>query len=67
MPASEGSWASDLQTGGYLSMHKAHFIDGVNMGFAKFGNNLDLRDAIFAGLDLSGASIAGDLQLESAK
>jgi hypothetical protein len=35
------------------------------MAFAKFGNNLDLRDATLANLDLSGASIAVDLQLGS--
>ena len=35
----------------------------VEMVFAHIGGNLDLRGATLAGLDLSGASIAGDLEL----
>jgi hypothetical protein len=53
------------QVGGYMSMQNARFADEVKLLFARFDNNVDLRGATIADLDLSGASIAGDLQLAS--
>jgi hypothetical protein len=55
--------ANTLQTGGLLLMHDAYFSHKVIMLFAHVGTNLDLRGATFADLDLSGASITGDLRL----
>lgn len=52
-----------LQVGGYVKMKDSPFFGIVNMSFAKIDNNLDLRDAGFQSLDLSGASIAGELQI----
>ena len=57
--------AFQLQVGGYVSMQDAKFLGDVRFPFAKLENNLDLRNATVANLDLSGASIAGDLQLAS--
>jgi hypothetical protein len=44
-------------------MREANFAQAVVVNFAHIGGNLDLRGATLAGLDLSGASITGDLQL----
>jgi uncharacterized protein YjbI with pentapeptide repeats len=54
-----------LQVGGYVKMKNSPFLGIVNMSFAKIDNNLDLRNAGFQSLDLSGASIAGELQIGS--
>ena len=55
-------YADSLQVGGDLSMNDAH-TDKVQMVFAHVGSNLDLSRATFADLDLSGASVTGDLRL----
>jgi hypothetical protein len=55
--------AQSLQVGGPLFMRDANYVQAVVMVFAHIGSYLDLRGAILADLDLSGASIAGDLQL----
>jgi uncharacterized protein YjbI with pentapeptide repeats len=55
--------ADNLQVAGTLFMRDAHYAQAVNMVFAHIGGNFDLRGATLAGLDLSGASIAGDLQV----
>jgi hypothetical protein len=55
--------ADSLEAGGDLFMRDTRFAHDVIMSFARVGGNLDLRDAILAGLDLSGASIARDLRL----
>jgi len=54
--------ADSLQAGGDLFMRDASCAQQVVMFFAHIGGNLDLRGATLAGLDLSGASIAGDLR-----
>ena len=56
--------AYHIQVGGYVSMQKT-IAGNVKFPFAKFDNNLDLRNATLGKLDLSGGSIAGDLQLAS--
>jgi uncharacterized protein YjbI with pentapeptide repeats len=55
--------ASFLQVGGDLWMPDTNCAQAADMAFAQFGGSLDLRGAILAGLDLSGASITGDLQV----
>jgi uncharacterized protein YjbI with pentapeptide repeats len=55
--------AEALQAGADLFMYDAHFAHAVNMVFAHVGGSLDLRGATLAGLDLSGASVVGDLRL----
>jgi uncharacterized protein YjbI with pentapeptide repeats len=55
--------AASLQVGGDMHMRDAHCTDDVNMGLAHVGGSLDLRGANLAGFYLSGASIAGSLQL----
>ncbi|MFZ3324646.1 MAG: hypothetical protein WA231_01590 [Methylocella sp.] len=55
--------ASFLQAGGNLFMGDDHCAREVDMVFAHVTGNLDLRGATLAGLDLSGASVAGDLAL----
>jgi hypothetical protein len=55
--------ADSLETGGNLFMRDAHCTQAVNMVFAHVGGNLDLRGTTLTDLDLSGASIAGDLRL----
>jgi uncharacterized protein YjbI with pentapeptide repeats len=54
---------SSLQVDGPLFMRDAHYAQAVHLVFAHIGNALDLRGATLAGLDLSGALIAGDLAL----
>jgi hypothetical protein len=61
----EGLEAYGLQVGGYLSTRNAIFGSTLNMAFSKLGNNLDVRNATIANLDLSGASVAAELQLGS--
>jgi hypothetical protein len=58
--------ASFLRVGGNMDMHDSHYADQVEMGLAHIGGSLNLRGAGLAGLDLSGASIAADLQLGGA-
>jgi len=58
--------ASFLQAGGNIDMHDSHYAGQVYMNLARIGGSLDLRGAGLAGLDLSGASIAADLQLGGA-
>jgi hypothetical protein len=58
--------ADSLQAGGDLFMRDAHYAQPVVMVFSHVGGNLDLRGATLANLDLSGASIAGDLRLGGA-
>jgi hypothetical protein len=55
--------AESLQAGSDLSMDDVYCVNETDMIFAHVGGNLDLRGATLPGLDLSGASIAGDLQL----
>jgi uncharacterized protein YjbI with pentapeptide repeats len=56
-------YADSLQVGGNMYMRDAHCADDVDMGLAHVGGNLELRGANLAGFQLSGASIAGSLQL----
>jgi uncharacterized protein YjbI with pentapeptide repeats len=56
-----------LKVGGYVNMRGAHYADNVDMGLARIGGNLDLRGANLADLDLSGTTIAADLQLGGAR
>jgi uncharacterized protein YjbI with pentapeptide repeats len=56
-------YANALQVGGSLFMRDAHCADKVDMTFAHVGSNLDLRGATLADVDLSGASVTGDLRL----
>ena len=58
--------ANALQVGGNLLMRDAQFVRKIDMTFAHVGGNLDLRGATLDNLDLSGASIAGDLRLGGA-
>lgn len=55
-----------LQVDRYLSMSKAQCHQEVNMRDGHVGSNLDLRGATMARLDLSGASVVGELQLGEA-
>jgi uncharacterized protein YjbI with pentapeptide repeats len=51
-----------LHVGVNVGMGGATF-NRVNLAYAVIGQNLDLRSATLASLDLTGATIAGDLQL----
>ena len=55
--------AEGLQASNDLSMSDVYCIKETDMMFAHIGGNLDLRGATLPGLDLSGASIAADLDL----
>jgi uncharacterized protein YjbI with pentapeptide repeats len=55
--------AEYLQVGNDLLMHHVYCAQETNLSFAHVGGNLDLRGTTLPGLDLSGASIAGDLAL----
>ena len=55
--------AYSLRAGGDLFMRDARYARAVVMFFANVGGNLDLRGATLASLDLSGASVTGDLRL----
>jgi len=56
-----------MKVGGHVNMRGAHYADDVDMGLAHIGGNLDLRGANLADLDLSGTTIAADLQLGGAR
>jgi hypothetical protein len=56
--------ADSLKVGGEFLMRHACHADQGFMALAQFGGNLDLRGASFTDLDLSGASVAGDLRLD---
>jgi hypothetical protein len=58
--------AYSLQVGQYLSMRYAQCAQKVNMRNGQVGGNLDLRGATLADLDLSGATVVGELQLGGA-
>jgi uncharacterized protein YjbI with pentapeptide repeats len=55
--------AEFLKAGADLSMNEARYVNHINMVFANIGGGVDLRGATLRGLDLSGASITGDLRL----
>jgi hypothetical protein len=55
--------ADSLEAGGHLFMRDGNYAQEVVMVGAHIGSNLDLRGATLAGLNLSGASITGDLRL----
>jgi hypothetical protein len=56
--------APALRVTGSMHMQEANFLDEVDLNMARVGENLDLKSAHFSGpLYLSGATIAGDLQL----
>jgi uncharacterized protein YjbI with pentapeptide repeats len=55
--------AEKLQVRGDLFMRDAHDAHKVDMVFSRVDGSLDLRGATLADLDLSGASVAGDLRL----
>jgi uncharacterized protein YjbI with pentapeptide repeats len=59
----DGLTANTLQVGGFLSLADANCTQEIDMTFARLGSTLDLRGATLHGLNLSGASITGDLQL----
>ncbi|MCI0601079.1 MAG: hypothetical protein L0Y50_10410 [Beijerinckiaceae bacterium] len=59
--------ASSVQVGQYLSMQDAHCAGEVNLRAGQIGGNLDLRGAALADLDLSGATVAAELQLGAYK
>jgi uncharacterized protein YjbI with pentapeptide repeats len=56
--------ADTLQVDGPLFARGAYFTDKTIMVFAHVGSNLDLRGATLPGLDLSGASIDGELRFD---
>ncbi len=56
--------ANSLKVGGDLFMRVACHADKAVLVFANVGGNLDLRGASFVDADLSGASVAGELQLD---
>ena len=56
-----------IQVGGSVSMNEVVATQSMKMQFARIGGNLDLRRAILADLDLSGASVAGELRLGQAE
>jgi uncharacterized protein YjbI with pentapeptide repeats len=51
-----------VRVGANIGMWRSKF-DRVNLAYAVIGQNLDLRGATLASLDLTGATIAGELQL----
>jgi hypothetical protein len=55
--------AETLEAGGDLFMSDANYAHEVVMVFAHVGGGLNLRGATLADLNLSGASVAGDLAL----
>jgi len=59
--------AEAMQIGVSLFMRSAISTEPINMVFAHIGGNLDLRGSTLAALDLSGASVAGDLRLGGAE
>jgi hypothetical protein len=64
----EGKLNADaLNVGGDLVMRDACHADKAAMAFAHVGGNLDLRGASLTDVDLSGASVAGELRLDGQK
>jgi hypothetical protein len=59
--------ADSLNVGGDLSMRDACYAGKGTMAFAHVSGNLDLRGASLADVDLSGASVAGELHLDGQK
>jgi hypothetical protein len=55
--------ADSLQVGADLFMRDTMCAQSILMVFARVGGNVDLRGSTFAELDLSGASIGGELRL----
>jgi uncharacterized protein YjbI with pentapeptide repeats len=55
--------ADSLQVGATLFMRAAVCAQKVHAAFAKVNGNLDLRGTTLARLDLSGASVAGELRV----
>jgi uncharacterized protein YjbI with pentapeptide repeats len=55
--------AQAIQVGDLLLLRDAYYAQEIKMYLAHVDSNLDLRGATLAGLDLSGASVAGDLEL----
>ena len=56
-------YAEALQVGSDLFLQNVYCIKETVMTFAHIGGNLDLRGATLPGLDLSGVSVAADLDL----
>ena len=59
--------AEALNVGGDLVIRDACHIDKAAMSFAHVGGNVDLRGARLADIDLSGASVAGELRIDGQK
>jgi hypothetical protein len=59
--------AEALQVGDSLLMLGVTGAKPIRMQFARIGGNLDIRHAILAELDLSGASVAGEFSLGRSK
>jgi hypothetical protein len=59
--------AESLNIGGNLIMRDACYADKAVMALAHVGGNLDLRGASFSDIDLTGASVAGELRLDGQK
>ena len=59
--------AEALQVGDSLFMLEVTGAKPIRMQFARIGGNLDIRRAILAELDLSGASVAGEFSLGRSK
>jgi len=56
-----------LNVGGDLVIRDACHADKTAMPFANVGGNVDLRGASLADIDLSGASVAGELRIDGQK
>lgn len=56
-------YAESLQAGGDLFLRDSNCANAVTMIFAHVDGGLDLRGATLANLDLSGASVTGDMAL----
>jgi cytoskeletal protein CcmA (bactofilin family) len=64
----EGKLNADaLNIGGDLVIRDACHADKAAMAFAHVGGNVDLRGANLADVDLSGASVAGELRIDGHK
>jgi hypothetical protein len=59
--------ADALKVGGDLVIRDACHADKAAMAFAHVGGNVDLRGASLADVDLSGASVAGELRIDGQK
>lgn len=60
-------YADSVQVGSDLFLRDAHLSQKAMMAFAHIGGNLDIRGATLADVDLSGASVKGDLRLGKPK